>query len=134
MPALGQNPVIGAEELRRAFIAAGGLFNAEMRNHIRYFATPVARDAEILARATIPNIGVAWAQMRTGATGGKGTVPMVYVAPVQRGTRIRGKRRPKFADLLLRRAMQPALERNRARILSDIDALLARLERKFNRR
>lgn len=123
-------PLIGAEDLRRAFIAAGATFNAEMRSRIRYFAQPVANDAEVLAQASISRVGIPWSQMRTGATGGKG-VPSVYVAPVQRGTRIVSRKRPKFARLLLSKSMEPALERNRTRILANVDTLLARMERKF---
>lgn len=123
--------VIGSEELRRAFVAAGTSFNQEMVSRIRYFAEPVATDAESLAIASIHHGMVPWEQMRTGATG-KG-LPIVYVAPRQRGTRIAARKRPKFARHLLRRAMEPALERNRERITMNIDTLLARMERKWGR-
>lgn len=119
-------PVVGAEELRIAFSAAGTSLNSELRRRIASYAEPVRTDAEAFALARIPTVGVPWSRMR------KGTAPaLVYVAPVQRGTRIRSRRRPRFGTLLMERAMVPALERNRQSITEKIDGLVARMERKF---
>ena len=119
-------PVFGAEELRRAFLEAGTSFNREMRGRIAGYAEPVRADAEVMALSEIRNLGVKWSRMR------KGTAPaIVYVAPVQRGTRILSRKRPKLAPLLMERAMVPALDRNRTQIVGKVDALLGRMERKF---
>lgn len=119
-------PVIGSEELRRALVAAGSSFNHDIRQRLRYFAQPVAHDAERLAVGRIRRIGPQWARMRTGATG-----QTAYVAPVMRGTRVVPRKRPKFARLLLTRSMEPALEINRDQVEKSIDGLLARMERRF---
>ena len=122
-------PVIGADELRAAFIRAGTSLDRDMRERIAGYAEPVREQAETLAQLRIRNIGVPWSRMR------KGTVTrLVYVAPVERGVRVRGdarKRRPRFADILMGRAMEPALEANRPRIEQQIQELIARMERKF---
>lgn len=123
---MANDVIFGADELRRAFLEAGTSFNREMRDRIAGYAQPVELDAEALAAGQISHIGVQWSQMR------RGTAPaMVYVAPQKRGTKIVSRKRPKFAPLLMRKAMLPALDRNRAQIVSKVDALLARMERKF---
>lgn len=119
-------PVIGAEELRRAFVDAGTSFNTELRKRIRGYAEPVRERAEILGQGRIRNLGVPWSRMRTGAA-----PALVYVAPLKRGTKIPARKRPRLAALLLSRAMEPALEQNRVSIEAKIDALVARMERKF---
>lgn len=118
--------IFGADELRRAFLDAGTSFNREMRDRIAGYAQPVETDAEALAVGRISHIGSQWWEMRRGTAPG-----MVYVAPQRRGTRVASRKRPKFAPLLMRKAMLPALDRNRTQIVSKVDALLARMERKF---
>ncbi len=105
---------------------AGTSLNSQLRRQIRGYAEPVRERAEILAQGRIRNIGVPWSRMRTG------TAPaLVYVAPLKRGTRIPARKRPRFASLLLSRAMEPALDQNRVAIEAKIDALVQRMERKF---
>ena len=66
--------------------------------------------------------------MRTGIT-----TRLVYVAPVQRGVKGRGRgQRPKFGTLLMDRAMEPALEQNQHRIEADFDQMLDRLVHKWD--
>lgn len=98
----------------------------ELDNRLRFYAQPVVADAEALALAA--DAGPEWSDMRVGASR-----RLVYVAPVQRGTRIRSMKRPNFARRLLSRAMEPALNRNRASIERKFEELLARIERDFNR-
>ena len=58
---------------------------------------------------------------------------LVYVVPRQKGVRGRGpKARPKLAKLMLDRAMNPALERNRGRIEARFGQTLDRLCAEFN--
>lgn len=123
---MANDVLFGAEELRRAFQEAGTSFNRDIRQRIASYAEPVRQDAQVLALGRIHNIGVPWSQMR------KGTAPaIVYVAPVQRGTKIPARKRRRFAGLLMRRAMVPALDRNRTQIVAKVDGLLGRMERKF---
>lgn len=67
--------------------------------------------------------------MRTGVTR-----EAVYVAPRRRGVkgRDRSRRRPRFADILLERAMQPALQRNIPGITKTYKDLLGKALRKFS--
>jgi len=66
---------------------------------------------------------------RTGAS------TLVYVAPRQRGTRGRGpagRRRPNLGNLLMDRAMQPALERHEHEITARFENLLDHVADNFN--
>lgn len=103
----------GQRELVRAFDKAGPDAKKRLRHALRDVAEPVRADAEQLALETIPRIGPKWSRMRVGVT-----TRLVYVAPVTRSTGGADdpRRRPNFADLVLGRAMEPALERNEGRI------------------
>ena len=72
----------------------------------------VQHDVESLALSTIPNMTMPWSQMRVGQT------PfLIYVVPRQKGVRGKGpRRRPRFAELMLRRAMRPALARKKPEV------------------
>lgn len=114
--------VRGLRELQRAFKVAAPVAQKELRKALRTVAEPVRHDAEELARANIPRIGVPWAQMRTGVT-----QRVVYVAPKQRGVKSRidrRYRRPNFFDLLMGRALEPALERNVVLVEAGVQAAL----------
>lgn len=116
----------GQRELLRAFNAAGKDARKEIRDELRGVAEPIRADAEQLAEETIPRIGPRWSRMRIGVT-----TKLVYVAPMERGVRHFDdpRARPKFADLLMGRAMEPALERNRDRAAQAVEAALDHLER-----
>jgi hypothetical protein len=78
----------------------------------------------LLAASQIRNVadGDPWSRMRTGVYRA-----VAYVAPVERGVKGRGNqrlRRRQFADLLMTRAMEPALERNRDVVARRVDDLL----------
>lgn len=124
MPAFGQTVrVEGFRDLQRAFKLADETLAREFRDELREAAEPVRLDAERLAVAGIPKIGLAWSRMRVGVT-----QTSVYVAPKQRGTRTSlPSRRPNLADLLLGRAMVPALKRNEPRVVEAVDDLLGRI-------
>lgn len=115
-------------EVNRALIAAGADFQKEKNRRLRSYARPVANDAQRLATERITNIGTRWDDMRIGVT-----PDMVYVAPVQRGTKVGNRKRRKFASLLIGSAMIPALELNRDSIAAKIDGLVERMVRRFNR-
>ena len=99
-----------------------------MRRVLREAVEPVRRDAEVFAAGRIANIGTQWPRMRVGVT-----QKVTYVAPRQKGTRGRGpRRRPNLADLLMTRAMEPALEQNTARVERELGRMLDRVADGFN--
>lgn len=108
--------VKGLRDLQRAFALADRAATKELRSALKEIGEPIARDAESLATARISRIGKAWPQMRVGVTRN-----LVYVAPKQRGRasrQNRALRRPNLFDLLMGRAMEPALDQN----VSGVDA------------
>jgi hypothetical protein len=128
MAPITHTPVKGLPELNAALGRCGKFMDKELQLRLRGYARPVQRDASTLAVIQIPRMTVPWSRMRVGAN-----AKMVYVAPEQRGTRIVPRRRPKFARKLLSEAMIPALEHNRAEIEKNIDALVGRMEREYDR-
>jgi hypothetical protein len=61
------------------------------------------------------------------------TRTLVYVAPRQRGVRGQGpKRRPNLADLMMSRAMEPALERHAGELEANVERMLDRVADQFN--
>ena len=123
--------VKGLRDLQRAFALAGPLAKKELRVALREVAEPIAADAEALARSNISRIGEPWSQMRVGVT-----QTLVYVAPKQRGRRSRGNprlRRPNLFDLLMGRAMEPALERNAGRAEAAVAEALNRVGKAWER-
>lgn len=119
-------PVRGVEALNKAFALA----DAEMRKGLpavlKSLAQPIRTGAE--RRALAEGIGTDWSQFRIGTTRRS-----VYIAPVERGTRLRPRKRPKFARFLKTTAMEPALNANRQEVEAGVEKLIARIERQFNR-
>ena len=71
--------------------------------------------------------GKPWSEARIG-----GGITIVYIAPKQRGHKSkfdRSRRRPNLADLLMERAMKPALERNRELVAQKADRALEDMQR-----
>src|SRR5574337_1556000 len=119
--------VSGYKEASRAFGKLNREFPKEVRRRLKRAAEPVAQDVPRLAGERIRNLGEGdpWAQTRIG-----GGTRMVYVAMKQRGRASRHNprvRRPKLGDLLMERAMKPALERNRERVAESVDRLLGEM-------
>lgn len=119
-------PVKGLDDLNKAFALARDDTQKRLPELLRFVAQPVDRTAEILAAAH--DAGRHWSQFRIGVTR-----HAVYVAPVNRGTRIVTRKRPNFAKRLLDKAMVPALNSNRGQVEAGFDKLMARIERNFNR-
>jgi hypothetical protein len=100
-------------ELERAFALADRELRNDLRDALEEAATPVRADAQTIAGSgVIRNLrsGQPWTRMRTGV--GRS---VAYVVPAERGVKARGnakRRRPNFGDMLMGRAMEPALERN----------------------
>jgi hypothetical protein len=118
----------GLHELQASLAHADRSVRLGVRKGLRQAAEPVQRGAEELAQTNIRNIGPKWSRMRVGVTRN-----LVYVAPRQKGTRGRGpRRRPNLADLLMDRAMQPALDQHEAEVEARLEELLDRAADEFN--
>jgi hypothetical protein len=120
----------GLRELENLAAASGKKANKLVRSELRKVAQPIAADAQGLAESSITRIGPKWGKMRVGVT-----KTLVYVAPKERGIKTRGpdpRRRPKFADLMEERAMDPALERNEGNIESAVEHALDEIAREWN--
>jgi hypothetical protein len=102
----------------------GGDVHKELNDALKAAAEPVARDAEHLALTQIRNMPRSphWAGMRIGVSVARG---VVYMVPAARSKK--RIKRPNLSDLLLNRAMDPALERNAAKIEHEVDRMLGRL-------
>jgi len=129
MPGSVSNPIIvrGLADLNRAFIRAGKQTRHEIRFEMAALAEPVRQTAQVLAVEKIRRMKFSpeWAEMRTGVT-----QRLVYVAPVKRGVKTRGRgglRRPNLAELLIGRALDPALALNRPLIEAGIERMLDRI-------
>lgn len=110
----------GYTELQRAFARADPLLKKELNATLRETAAPVRSDAESNARARIRRVGVKWSRMRVGVTR-----RAVYVAPRARGIRGDDKRkRRKFGDLLMDRAMLPALDAHAGNTEASLERML----------
>lgn len=118
--------VVGLRELDRAFVAADRALQQDFRDALEEAAAPVRSAAQGMAASSIRKVspGDPWSRMRIGRQ--RGTV--VYVEPVERGAKGRGNqrlRRPRFADLLMERALRPALVQNRAQVEERVSRLVA---------
>lgn len=125
--------VEGLQNVTAAFAAADRETRLGLRRDLRGVAEPIRREAEHLAVAKIRRMprSPEWALMRTGVTR-----TVVYVAPRQRGVKVRGpdpRRRPEFANLLMDRAMEPALAHNEANVERETEAIFDRVAADFNR-
>ncbi len=76
----------------------------EFQTELRAAGEPVARAAHALAVQNIAKVTDPWSEFRVGST-----TRMVYVAPRQRGSKAGSRKRPNFATLLIRRALEPAV-------------------------
>lgn len=118
--------IVGLRDLDRAFRVADRALQTDFRDALEEAAAPVRSEAQTLAATRIRNVHVGdpWSRMRIGRM--QGTT--VYVAPVERGAKGRGsqrRRRRQFADLLMERAMQPALDHNREQVERRVERLVA---------
>jgi hypothetical protein len=115
-----EREVEGLRELEVAFKTYGDGLEKGVREVLATAAEPVRFEAEVLAVASIRSIGIPWSRMRVGVTR-----TTAYVAPGQRGRHTSvNRRRPNLKNLLLDRAMEPALAANVDRVeVEVVDAL-----------
>jgi hypothetical protein len=129
MPAINETVrVEGLRDLQRAFKLADRKQERDLRTTLRRIAEPVRAEAELLAAAGIPRIGLPWSRMRVGVT-----ATSVYVAPKQRGARGGNRRRPNLAGILLERAMVPAITHNQPRVILEVERMLDDVGRAWER-
>ena len=110
--------VTGLNGLERAFKRADKDEAKLLRATLKATAEPVRRAAEGKAVSRIRNIGGPWSGMRIGQARS-----VVYVAPKKR-SRNAQLRRPNLKDLLLDRAMIPALEEHREEVVQGVERML----------
>lgn len=124
--------VTGLDELNRALRRSSKEVRLGVRKELRRVAEPVRAEAEQLAVEKIRRIGLKWSKMRIGLTLSEN---IIYVAPRQRGVKRRGpdpRKRPNLADLLMTRAMEPALERHIGEIEGRFGAMLDTIADRFS--
>lgn len=115
--------VRGLRELNAALGKVSIDTRKELSEELRVVSEPVRSRAEQLASAGIRNIGPRWRQMRVGVT-----TKVAYVAP--RAHRRGGSARPNLAQLLMDRAMQPALDENEGKIVARIGVMFDLIARR----
>lgn len=119
----------GYTELLRAFEVAGNEMTKDLREGMRSAALPVASTAEQLGRSEISGLrrgNIDWSSMRIGVTR-----KSVYVAPRRR--RSVGSPRRNLAELLLGRAMEPALEQNIHKVVQEAEDAIRDMSRAWER-
>jgi hypothetical protein len=124
--------VSGLRDVNAAFAHTNRDLRLGWRAGMRQIAEPVRRDAEQLAMSSIRHMPASprWSRMRIGVTRN-----MVYVAPRQRGYKGRGRhpsKRPNLGNLLMNRAMQPALEQHEHDTMAAFEQLLDHVADRFN--
>jgi hypothetical protein len=114
-------------EVQRAFKNVDRDVRLGWRKDIREIAEPVRAGAESNAVARIEKVGPQWSRMRVGITHN-----VIYVAPRKRGSRGGPLKRPEFADLLMVRAMEPALAEHGEEAARQIAQMVDRAVDRFN--
>lgn len=94
----------GLAEFERALKVAEPVVYRELRKALEDAARPTAERSHSLALQNIPKVTDPWSQFRVGST-----TQVVYVAPKQRGSKAGPRKRPNFASLLIKRALEPAV-------------------------
>src|SRR5262245_32130457 len=115
--------VEGLSELNKAFREMDKNLYKELRATLKQAVEPVRLDAQVRASREISNIGDYWYRMRVGVT-----THSVYAAPSQRSNTRDGRfRRPNLANLLMDRAMAPALNANADKVEGQVGQMLDHL-------
>lgn len=125
--------VDGFPELAKALASTGPDVRRALNESLKELAEPIARDAEQLAEAGITGLARKrrsdWGAMRVGVARG---FSLVYVAPRERGRGGRGDdplRRPGFADILIGKAMDPAVAANEAGVVEGAEKIVDNVTR-----
>jgi len=137
MPASSGIHVRGLDGLNRALRRSSRDVRLGIRKELREVAEPVRAEAEHRAHSEISGIARGrgrshWERMRVGLSLAH---DLIYVAPRQRGVKGRGadpRRRPNLADLMMGRAMEPALEHHQAQIEARVGRALDRISERWS--
>lgn len=118
--------VEGLRELSRAFKRISKDLSDDLVKELKAAGDDVKEDAESFALGRIRNMPQSprWSGMRIGVARAQG---LVYMVPLARSRRRPGGGRSNLGDLLMDRAMDPALEKNAAGVVRKVDDLLDRL-------
>jgi hypothetical protein len=117
--------------LQRALRKADREIRLGIRAEFRALAEPVRQHEQELALTRIRNMpgSPRWARVRVGVTS-----QVLYTVPGQKGVRGRSpRRRPNLADLLADRAVEPTRRWFEPRAEREVEQLLDRIAREFNR-
>jgi hypothetical protein len=116
--------VSGLRETTRAFRRISKSLDSELVDGLKGAAEVVRTDAEQFALGRIRNMPASprWAGMRIGVSSAKGSVFMVPSA-----RRAGGSGRSNLSKLLMERSMDPAVEKNAAKVIKGVDNLLGKL-------
>lgn len=120
--------VEGLRELTRAFGKISKDLSDEVRDELLDAVEPVKERAEQLALSRIRNMPESpqYAEMRTGVSKARG---VVFMVPAWRTRRRPNRRRPNLGELLLERAMDPALDEKEDEIVRGVERTLDHLAR-----
>ena len=126
--------VSNLSEINLALQRSGLEIGKAMRKGLLEAAEPIRQDAGRLSQTKISGMKRAkkhpppWSIQRKGQTAHE-----VYVVPTQRGVRNSNdpKSRPKFAEIMLVKAYEPALERNAERTRLYVDKWIGSVTRNF---
>jgi hypothetical protein len=123
-------------EINSALRKLGPTVAKASRIGLRQAAEPVRQDAGRLSQLEISGMRRAkrkpppWSIQKTGQN-----IHEVYIVPRQKGTRgdpRNPRSRPNFSEIMLGKAYEPALERNRARVVASVDSWLGKVIDGFN--
>lgn len=126
--AQGTVRVNGLRELTRAFNILSKELSVEVTSSLLEGVEPVKERAQQLALARIRNVPQSpeFAEMRTGVSKARG---VVFMVPAWRSRRRPNRRRPNFGNLLLERAMDPAVAEHADDIVRGVERTLDHLAR-----
>lgn len=116
--------VSGLKELHRDLLKMADQIDDDLRDGLREAADPVKEAAQSKALSEITNMPPTpdWAEMRIGVTRAAATV---YMVPAHR--RSRGSGRSNLANLLMERAMDPALEEKAGEVEEGVGRIFDKL-------
>ena len=137
MPSEGAIRVEGLREFSRALAWASPQARKELKTTLQQVAEPIRHQVQTLAVQNISHLRAQrgrgrshWDVARIGVTQNE-----VYIVPREKGARKHGGRgrRPRFGQLLMDRAYDPALEHNRVSVERSVEQMLTLLAERINR-
>jgi hypothetical protein len=132
-----ENPVLvaGFRELNADLKATNPAMLKAMRTGLTLAMQPIKRDADRFSVERLSGMKRAkrkpppWSLQKIGET-----TREVYMVPTEKGARARRDsklRRPNFANLMLGKSYDPALEQNRVQVANTVDHVIGTVTRTF---